>query len=968
MTDGESNPARPVVERALELPVDERSAFLDAACGGDAALRSEAERLLASEVARACVPTEIAPFRRDASSGTDAARLADGTIVNGRYRIERMLASGGMGEVYRALDLQLERPVALKLIRSHLLSSPTIAERFRREAVAVARLRHPSIVTVHDYGVSEEAGAYIVMELLEGRSLRHELATRGRLEPRAAAAAIYVACRAVEAAHREGIIHRDLKPENIFLETRGGVTTVKVVDFGLAKLEAALVDESSAPVTNDDVVFGTPLYMSPEQCVGNDADARSDVYSLGCVLFESLTGRTPFSGKPVMSILYKHVNEPPPVPSTLVASIPPELDAAVLRALAKTPTDRFASMSAFAAALESTTGGAGVDTMEDGTPTGHAGVDTEEGGDARTSRRPPANLPQGVSTFIGREEQIDDVERRIAASRLVTLVGPGGIGKTRLSLEVAARTIYDFDDGAWFVELAPVADPSLVVDAISDAIGMRDRGPRTTLEAVVAALRERRALVVLDNCEHVVEAAAHVVDALLRSCPRLRVLATSREALGVAGESVWLVPALTLPDPAEPPTDDALSRSEATRLFVDRAGLVRSDARASLDAVAVTDVCRRLDGIPLAIELAAACTRVLSVPQIAERLADRYRLLKGGNRTAPARHQTLRAAIDWSHDMLSEEERVLLHRASVFAGGWSLEAIEAIASGGENGLEEIDVLGSLSRLVAASLVIADVRDDGTTRYRMYESILEYAAEKLRERGATRAMRARHLQWFLGLAETAEPQLIGPDQRAWVERLAEEHDNLRAALRTSLDELGDVDAALRLCYALGRFWSVRAHLTEGFAWIDRVLAANPDPASPLLPRVLVYSSQLARLHNDMDAARERASACLALAERNGDLLDVGGALNELFNIEAAAYELDRALAYGERSLAVFEAIGDLRGQGLAHTSIGTIACERSDFEAGREALRARARRPSASGRPTQHLDDLQQLGTPECAAG
>ncbi len=924
---------RNLFEAALGCPPDRRAAFLDEACSGDAAARAQVEALLSAAATSGgsalsasgpvLAPTDISPTEVGVESAPLPVLLDIGTVVGERYRVDEVIGAGGMGAVYRATDLQLERPVALKMIRSDMLANRAMAERFRREAVAVARLRHPHIVTVHDYGVAPDVGAYIVMELLDGHSLRTELARRSRLDVGTAMALMRQVFAAVGAAHRAGVIHRDLKPENIVLESREGARSVKVVDFGLAKLGEAM-QSSDAPLTLAEAVFGTPAYMSPEQCTGESVDVRSDVYALGCVFYEMLTGQPPFAGRPVMALLYKHVNEPAPRPSDITPDLSPSLDEALLPALAKRPDDRYQTIEAFERAL-----GAAFD--DDASETVVVGRTTDPGQGATAAvdaawvgRWRANNLPLATSRFIGRERQIDDVVSRLDNVRLVTLAGPGGIGKTRLSLEVAARVAGAPGEGVWFVELASLDDPALVLSTVAAVLGVRHPECRLTIDSLIGFLSGKRVLLVLDNCEHLVESCAALVDSLLRACPRLRVLATSREPLGVSGEAVWPVPALTVPESGSRISPASLGQYEATRLFVERATLGRPGFVArDGNSAAIAEVCRRLDGIPLAIELAAARVKVLSVEQIAARLDDRFSLLAGGNRAAPRRQQTLRAAIDWSHDMLSDSERELLRRLSVFAGGFTLEAVEYVAGG--------EVLEPLTRLVETSLVVAEGRDDGSVRYRTFETIREYAAERLREAGEQSAVKLRHRDWFRQFAEDAEPRLTGPEQVEWIARLEDEHDNLSAALRWSLDEEGDWESGLRFCYALGRFWSVRAHLAEGRAWIERVLSMTPDLGHALRTRVLLWSSQLARLQGDVAVARMRLDESRALAEALGDRVGVGAAFNEVFIVELHAQDVDRAEAAAQGSLEAFEEVGDTRGIGLARTALAIVASEREDFD-------------------------------------
>ncbi len=394
--------------------------------------------------------------------------------------------------------------------------------------------------------------------------------------------------------------------------------------------------------------------------------------------------------------------------------------------------------------------------------------------------RPPSNLPLALSSFIGREKELAEIEKLLADHRLLTLTGPGGCGKTRLALKAAFEVAEGFEDGAWWVGLASLSDPDIVPQAVAQALSVREAPGRSLNDALVEHLTPRKSLLILDNCEHLVEGCAGLVDALLRSCPNLKILATSREFLGVGGEVVWATPPLSVPDDHDAPLPEALLRDDAAKLFVERARSVApAFALTEQNASALARLCRRLDGMPLAIELAAARARVLSVSQIAERLDDRFRLLKSESRTVDPRQRTLRATMDWSHDPLADDERVLFRRLSVFAGGFALEAAEQVCAG--EGIERVDVLDLLSRLVDKSLVVAEERG-GEARYRLLETVRQYGEEKLDESTEEAAATSRHhAGYFLELAEAAEPAMLMPGQEAWMARLELEHDNLRAAL-------------------------------------------------------------------------------------------------------------------------------------------------------------------------------------------
>jgi len=429
------------------------------------------------------------------------------------------------------------------------------------------------------------------------------------------------------------------------------------------------------------------------------------------------------------------------------------------------------------------------------------------------------NLPAPRSRFVGRERELIQVKRALAMTRVLTLTGAGGSGKTRLALEVARDLVGAYPDGVWLVELAPLSEGRLVAHAVAEALGVPEQPGRSLNDALVDALREKRVLVVLDNCEHIIEEAARLVDVLLGLCPRLRILATSREALNVEGEVVWRVPTLAVPDSGRLTAPTDLTRYDAVRLFVERARLRLPDFEPTpQNAGAVVQICRRLEGIPLAIELAAARVGTLSLEQISERLEGSLKLLTGGGRTATPRQRTLRGALDWSHELLSGEERELFRRLSAFARGWTLEAAEAV--GAADVIEEEDIMDVLSNLVDKSLVLSEAEAPDIVRYRMLESVRQYAREQLEESEEAEAIRRRHASYYLTLAKEAEPGLTGAQQQAWADRLEAEHDNLRAALSWSLEN--EPQRALQLAEMLARFWEIRSHFLEGSRWLEASL--------------------------------------------------------------------------------------------------------------------------------------------------
>ncbi|MBA2714724.1 MAG: AAA family ATPase, partial [Rubrobacteraceae bacterium] len=436
------------------------------------------------------------------------------------------------------------------------------------------------------------------------------------------------------------------------------------------------------------------------------------------------------------------------------------------------------------------------------------------------------NLPAPRTSFVGRVQGMVDVKRTLAMTRLLTLTGTGGSGKTRLALEVAGDLIDAYPDGVWMVDLAPLSEPQLVDQEVAGALEVPERPGEPLTNTLSRALLDKHLLLILDNCEHLVETTAQLVDAILDSCPRLRVLATSREPLGIHGEVLWQVQPLSVPATTDLESSggsavEDLIRYEAVKLFVDRTRLkVPHFAFTQENVDSVAKVCRKLDGIPLAIELATARMGTLAIEQVSQRLEASLDVLKSASRSAAPRHQTLRATLDWSHDLLPEAEQALFRRLSVFAGGWTLETAESVCTGG--GIERESILDLIGGLVDKSHVVAGSVNGGVVRYRMLEPVRQYAREKLEGSGEVDDVRSRHAAFFLTLAEEAEPELKGARQEAWLERLEREHDNLRAALSWTL-ERDEVEIPLRFGAALGEFWHMRGHLNEGRRWLEATLA-------------------------------------------------------------------------------------------------------------------------------------------------
>jgi predicted ATPase/class 3 adenylate cyclase len=601
-----------------------------------------------------------------------------------------------------------------------------------------------------------------------------------------------------------------------------------------------------------------------------------------------------------------------------------------------------------------------------------------------TSAAHPHNLPAQLTSFIGRAKEIDEVCRLLESHRLVTLTGSGGTGKTRLSLQVAATMLEQYPHGAWLVDLAPLADPILVPQTVASALNLPEIPGKSIQNSLLDYLRTKRLLLILDNCEHLLEACASLVDLFLRSCPELTILASSREFLGVGGEAPYRVPPMALPDVHHLPAHQTLLEYDAVRLFVERARLASPGFTVTeSNAAVVAQVVNRLDGIPLAIELAASRLRMMDIEQIAQRLSDAFRLLTGGSRTALPRHQTLRAMIDWSYNLLSEPERVLLRRLSVFAGGWRLQAAELVcsdANGSDGLINPEDILDLLSELVDKSLIYFSGGADEINRFRMLETIRQYAHEKLVDEGEAEAMRTCHLGYYLGQVEEMEPRLRGLKQIETLDRLEIELDNLRLALEWALQ--ADVEAELRLATAMMWFWHIHFHWPEGVGWLEqglelekrnRPLTAVDESASPPTRRLMLRAKALSALafHDNMQRKVPQAKAALeeslVLYRQAGPEYRAGLAftLKWLGSCAKDAGDPLNALMYNQEALGIYQEIGDHFGMAECWGTIGD--CE---FEPGlkNKAYQEELSNANAAGDEDAIATALQNLGWSAIHAG
>ncbi len=800
-----------------------------------------------------------------------------------RYRIDRELGQGGMATVYLADDLKHQRQVAIKVLRADVASALG-EERFLREITTTANLRHPHILPLYDSGAAD-GFLYYVMPFVEGRSLRERMDQERQLPLDEALRLADQISDALEYAHGRGIVHRDIKPENILLEEGRAI----VADFGLAATLTAAADER---LTATGMSLGTPRYMSPEQAGGEPVDARSDLYSLGCLVFEMLAGEPPFTGPSAMVIIARHLMDPAPNLRTVRANLPGAVAAAVDRALAKVPGDRFPSMTHWRAALRAGATGA------------RAGAGSVAEEPEPIHKAPPAPPTE----LIGREVQVADAVRQLQeGARVLTVTGVGGTGKTRFAIELFHRVGPACAGGAAFVSLASITSPEEVMPVIATTLDIAEALGRSALDAIASVVGDRHVLLVVDNFEQVVDAAEDVA-ALVARCPGLQLVVTSRRPLKIGAEVELALPPLALPPAGH--TDVAqLLACPSVALFVERARKVKPQFSLSREnAEAVAGICRALDGLPLALELAAARVRVLDPATLLQRLDHALDLLSSGDRDLPLRQRTLRATISWSYSLLSAEEQRLLRRLSTFHEGWTFEAMEQVCYGADDRWRALDEFESL---VEKGLV--RVIGSGE-RYALLETIRAFAAEQLHAGAEVEAARDAHAAYFLDFARTVHEGIEGTTQIASMDRARAEKANTFAALgwlilRARNGDEADVAAALRLCGWLTWYWHIAGLHIVAHDSVDTLLElATRRNLGPSLDRALGFfaSGTVSASTGNLERAARDWERMAADGEAIGDAniatwghVGHGYALMGMGHLAEAGAEFDRATEAADR---------------------------------------------------------------------
>ncbi|OBK13749.1 protein kinase [Mycobacterium asiaticum] len=727
------------------------------------------------------------------------------------------IGRGGFGVVYRCTQVELDRLVAVKILTIDLDEN---RPRFEREQRAMAKLTgHPNIAAVLQVGETYDGYPYLVMPFYRHDCLQTEIDRLGRLSAEDTLRVGVKIAGALESAHRLQIVHRDVKPANVMVTDYGEPA---LTDFGIAHMSGAFKTESG-------VFTGSPGFTAPELIQGEPPDPASDVYGLGATLYCALSGRDPYarrSGESVVAQLMRITTEPVPRLTDLDIDADADVAAVIHTALATNPQNR-PSAAEFGEALQDLQTYLGLPADE----MALRGTARPARTGARSAAQPSArrsrgNLPAPLAGFVGRQAELGELGGLLSTSRLVTLAGTGGVGKTTLALQAAREQVPLFDDGVWLVEFGDLSDGALLPGVAAAALGIHNRAATPLVDVMVENFADRAALVVFDNCEQVIDAAAQLIENLLEGCPRLRILATSREVLGIAGEAVLPLAPLSYPEADSVPNRSKLARYDAVTLFVERARAAAPRFTLTQhNAAAVVQICAQLDGLPLAIELAAARLRVMAVEHIADRLSDRLKLLTRGRRGAPARQQTLSMCIGWSYDRCTPQEQLLWARLSVFAGSFELDAAREICA---HNMSSEDLLDELCALVDKSILIRQ-EVDGVVRFKLLATLREYGQARISTSEEYQRLQKNHLDWYQKLLAQAKAEFFSKHQVRWIHRIRREMTNLQEALQFAVGNAPS--EVLEMATAMRHVWAATGMLQEERRWLELALSATPSDATP-----------------------------------------------------------------------------------------------------------------------------------------
>jgi len=927
---------------ALRQSSGEREAFLDSECAGDGELRSEVESLLHSL-------KDAENFLEMPVIGESAERATVWHLQNGEaishYKVLRPIGSGGMGEVYLAEDTRLGREVALKVLPHDVLSDEGRLHRFQREANAVTALNHPNILTIFEF-VQEDGIHFFASEFVKGETLRQRL-ERGQLKIVEALEIAIQVCSALTAAHDAGVIHRDIKPENLMVRDDG---YVKVLDFGLAKqMDRAVAGQTDTTIAQrfslPGMIMGTVAYMSPEQARGTRVDGRSDIFALGIVMYEMLTGQPPFRGATATDVIAEIIQTDPPAPSALNPNVPSDLDEIIDRAIEKDASRRFQDAHELLAVLRRS-----LKRYEFGAELKRTAIGSTVSRTFTSISADPLpvefsgqadSYQPDLSPMIGRKAELEELTELIIneRKRLVTLTGTGGTGKTRLAQELCGRLADKFRDGFVFVRLGEVYDPALLPAVIAQQLRVQEIVGRPVAQTLAEFLREKQLLLVLDNFEQIVDAAPFVAE-LLNYAREVSAIITSRERLRIQAETEFNVPPLPVPDEEKPLVVDQLAKFDSVRLFTLRAQQVDPDFKLTDDnAGQISKICATLDGLPLAIELAAARTRIFSPATILEKLQARLAFLTGGAVDLPKRQQTMRAAVDWSYDLLSEDEKRLFRRLSVFACRFTAAAAEAVASdrsnqtaGDGSTLDSVEFLDRFASLADKSLLVRRQHAGGEINYGLLEIVREYAETRLETDDDADELRRRHAAYYLSITEEAETHLQTKDTGIWIRRLDNEYENIRLALLWSIEK--EPVTASRIAASIRHFWLIRGHLTEALAWAEEILSLAPEMSAETKWKILTLCGNVTQFQGDISKAHTFYDKGLTAARQTGNSKFIAQSLRGVGALSYLQYDFLSARDLISEAIQLSRSIGDDFGLAAALARLGDISSVEGDTATAR----------------------------------
>ncbi len=790
------------------------------------------------------------------------------------YKILEKLGEGGMGVVYKAEDTKLERTVAIKFLPRHIASNAEERKRFEIEAKAAASLNHPNIATIHAIEEHDEE-IFIVMEYIEGKELKDVIKSSGFSNPQGLEMAIHYATQIAEGlqtAHEKGVLHRDIKSANIMVTDKG---QIKIMDFGLAKILG------DAQVTKIGTTLGTTAFMSPEQTRAEDIDHRTDIWSFGVVLYEMLTGRLPFTGDYEQAVAYSILNEEQQPITDLRNDVSEKLAQIIGKTLEKRPDVRYQKMEELIADIK----GCLVQLVPENVKPSHTEIEH--------------NLPNPGTSFIGRKQEIDKIKDLQQQHRLVTLYGPGGSGKTRLALEVARKSLTHYPDGVFFFDLAPLKNPDMVSDTFAEVLKIKQEKDQTLEESIAGKIAHKNMLLVVDNCEHLIDKCAALIKDLLDNTEKPRFIITSREVLNIKMELKYYLPALRVPERLIKVSE--IDNYESLLLFRDRAQMNNPDFMLDEATVGpVVSICQHLEGMPLALELAAARMNIMDADTIFKRLQNQFKLLRSSNRSEVPRQQTIRATLDWSHDLLTEDEKLLLYRLSIFAGDFDLDGVEQICS--YDPLYEEDIIELLTHLADKSLVVM-VEKGGKRRYRLLELMKEYGKEKLGEADAQQ-LKKTYYDFFLKKAKQSQAEKYEHSLK-WIGWLGSEHDNIEGALEILNSS---TSKQLELACYIGWYWATGANQLVGQKYLTTGLENYPKE-NVLSGRALCWQGYIEAWWGDLQSGMNKLRKGNALLRTNNAQLDLIETLQPQAMLEMFAGNYDSTDKLLKEGLQIAESLED-----------------------------------------------------------